>query len=268
MAFEVTSDPGPQPGTGGGGYEKPPTGSLPFGKPGVLRPIGVGDLIVAREYILRYQGGELSHIENVLKSELRERETRGFERSEEPYSTETETSEEEERDTRSTDRFSLQREASSVVKEDSSLKAGLNVTARYGFGVEVKADVAVAQNRSEETSLKQASTVSRDVTSRAASRLTEKTKQAHIRKTIAEFEEFDQHAFDNKAGAAGIPSVRTTSCTWTPTRPSPTGRRPQLLTVLPTRQAPAPNGSAWPRKEGVGAGGTCTGATCTAATAC
>ncbi|MFI1452763.1 hypothetical protein [Streptomyces roseus] len=206
MAIEVTSDPEPEPGTDGdgGGYEKPPTGSLPFGKPGVLRPIGVGDLIVVREHILRYQGGELSHIENVLKSELRERETRRFERSEDTYSTETETSKEEERDTQTTDRFSLQREASSVVKEDSSLKAGLNVTARYGFSVEVKADVAVAQDRSEETSLKQASTVSRDVTSRAASRLSEKTKQAHIRKTIAEFEEFNKHAFDNKPGAAGI----------------------------------------------------------------
>ncbi|MFD4137298.1 hypothetical protein [Streptomyces goshikiensis] len=204
MAFEVTADPDPEPGSGGGGYENPPTGKLPFGKPGVLRPIGVGDLIVVREHILRYQGGELSHIENVLKSELRERETRRFERSEDTYSTETETSKEEERDTQTTDRFSLQREASSVVKEDSSLKAGLNVTARYGFSVEVKADVAVAQNRSEETSLKQASTVSRDVTSRAASRLSEKTKQAHVRKTIAEFEEFNKHAFDNKPGAAGI----------------------------------------------------------------
>lgn len=204
MTFEVTADPDPEPGSGGSGYEKPPAGKLPFGKPGVLRPIGVGDLIVVREHILRYQGGELSHIENVLKSELRERETRRFERSEDTYSTETETTKEEERDTQTTDRFSLQREASSVVKEDSSLKAGLNVTARYGFSVEVKADVAVAQNRSEETSLKQASSVSRDVTSRAASRLSEKTKQSHVRKTIAEFEEFNKHAFDNKPGAAGI----------------------------------------------------------------
>ncbi|GGT21757.1 MULTISPECIES: hypothetical protein [Streptomyces] len=204
MAFEVTAEPDADPGSGGSDYENPPTGELPSGKPGVLRPIGVGDLIVVREHILRYQGGELSHIENVLKSELRERETRRFERSEDTYSTETETSEEEERDTQTTDRFSLQREASSVVKEDSSLKAGLNVTARYGFSVEVKADVAVAQNRSEETSLKQASAVSRDVTSRAASRLSEKTRQAHVRKTIAEFEEFNKHAFDNKPGAAGV----------------------------------------------------------------
>lgn len=199
MAFELTANVEDD-----SGYGTSPTGELPFGKVGTLRPVGVGDLIVVREHILRYEGGELSHIENVLKSELRERETRRLDRVEDTVSTETETAKEEERDTQTTDRFSLQREASSVVKEDSSLKTGLSVTARYGFSVEVKADVAVALNKSEETSVKQASAVSRDVTSRAASKLSEKSKQAHIRKTIAEFEEFNKHAFDNKTSAGGV----------------------------------------------------------------
>ena len=55
-----------------------------------IRPIGIGDLRVVQQEILRYEAEEIAHIENILKGEKKSREHRSLQRTEETFFYETE----------------------------------------------------------------------------------------------------------------------------------------------------------------------------------
>jgi hypothetical protein len=184
-------------------YVGAPATGLPTGH-GSIRPVGVGDLLLVKEHVLRYEGGDLAHVENVLKSEHLSRDTRRLERTETTVFQETETTKEEQRDTQTTDRFSLKRETSDTIKTEFSLKAGLSVDAKYGPMVEVKANADFATSTTTESATKQASEFSKDVVARSASKLVERVLERRSTTTISEFEEKYSHGFDNTAGAGHI----------------------------------------------------------------
>ncbi|HET7761965.1 MAG TPA: hypothetical protein VFL46_06350 [Phycicoccus sp.] len=183
-----------------------PATAMPQGH-GSIRPVGVGDLLLVKEHVLRYEGGELAHVENVLRSEHLSRDTRRLDRTETTILTEAETTKEEERDTQSTDRFSLRRETSSTIKDDTQFKAGLSVDAKYGPFVEVKANADFATNHSSEESAKQASEFSKDVVSRSVSKVVERVLERRSTTTLSEFEEKYSHGFDNSTGTTNISGV-------------------------------------------------------------
>jgi hypothetical protein len=170
-----------------------------IGQPGSVRPVGVGDLLIVRENIKRYESGEVGHIENVLRTEKMSRDTRRLDRTEQTDTTEVTTDKEEERDTQSTDRFSLKRETDSTVKTDAQLKAGLSVDAKYGPMVEVKADLQGSYQHQTEDVTKQTTEYSKDVVSRSVSKLSTKVRQLQTTITLQEFEEKYGHSFDNSA---------------------------------------------------------------------
>lgn len=169
---------------------------LPVTK-GLLRPVGVGDLLLVREHVKAYEAGEVAHIENILKSEKLDRKTRRFERTEDTLDVTVETTKEEERDSQTTDRFSLKREASDTVKTDTQLKGELSVDAKYGPMVEVKADVSASTQTQTESATKTATEFSKEVVTRSVSKVSEKIRREEITKTINEFEEWYEHGFDN-----------------------------------------------------------------------
>jgi hypothetical protein len=185
-------------------YVGSPSGStMPRGH-GNVKPVGIGDLLLVKEHVLRYEGGDLAHVENVLKSEKLSRDTRRLERTETTVLQETETTKEEQRDTQSTERFSLKREASDTIKTDASFKAGLAVDAKYGPLVEVKANAEYATSTSHESSTKEASEFGKDVVARSASKLVERVLERRTVTMINEFEEKYSHGFDNAAGNGHI----------------------------------------------------------------
>ena len=181
--------------------EPPPSGH------GSVRPAGVGDLLMVRQHVLRYEGGEVAHIENVLKTEHLERDTRRLDRTETSIVQETENTSEEERDQQTTDRFSLKRETTDTIKEDTSLKAGLAVDAKYGPFVEVKANADFSSSTSAESSVHQATEFSKDVVNRSVSKVVERVLERRSITTISEFEEKYTHGFDNTNGSGNVSGV-------------------------------------------------------------
>jgi hypothetical protein len=176
-------------------------GVTPVGQPhGTVQPVGVGDLLVVREHIKKYEGGELAHVENALDGEHRTRVHKRARTTEETVTVEVETRQDDERDVQSTERFELARESSTVVKEDSSLKAGLSVSGSYGPVVEFKASTDLAMNNAKEESAKTASKFSKEVTARATSKVSERRREERIRRTLEVFEEINEHGLDNPAG--------------------------------------------------------------------
>ncbi|WTW92503.1 hypothetical protein OG216_03540 [Streptomycetaceae bacterium NBC_01309] len=188
------------------GHVGEPGAPMPVGH-GNIKPVGIGDLLLVKQHVLRYEGGELAHVENVLKSERMSRDTRRLERTETSILTENETTKEEERDTQTTDRFSLKRETSETLKRETEFKAGISVEAKYGPFIEVKANADFGTKASSEETARQASEFSKDVVSRSVSKVVERVLERRTVTTLSEFEEKYSHGFDNTAGAGNISGV-------------------------------------------------------------
>ena len=166
----------------------PPATPLPS-LPGKVKPVGIGDLLLVRDHLLRYEGGEVAHVENVLRTERVSRDTRRLERTEQTFTIDTETTKEEQRDTQTTERFSLKRETSDTIKQDTEFKAGVQVTARYGPFIEVKANAEFSTKSVSEAATKLATEFSKDVVARSVSKIVEKVHERRTTTNVLEFEE-------------------------------------------------------------------------------
>ena len=171
---------------------------------GDLRPSGTADLLVVKQQIKRYEAGEIGHIENVLKGESNEHVVRRATTTEDTQLQETETTREEERDLQSTEHFELKNEVDKTVKEDASLKAGASLSGSYGGMIDFKTYVDGSLSTSTQESTKQSSAYAKDVTTRAATKISERVRQQITRRTVEEFEETTKHSVDNTAGAGHV----------------------------------------------------------------
>ncbi|MGC3940616.1 hypothetical protein ACOTTU_22680 [Roseobacter sp. EG26] len=181
--------------------------SLPPTTVGPIKPIGVGDLLVTRQQIKRYEAGEISHVENVLQSESRNRETRRLRRTEETFVFEEEEKKEEERDLQTTERLEMQSEIQNTLREDKQFNIGGSVSAGYGPFVQVEVSSAYETGTSQEQINKLATSYAKEVTERTASKVALRTRREQTRKTIEEFEEKNQHGFDNTEGTEHLSGI-------------------------------------------------------------
>jgi hypothetical protein len=97
----------------------------------VIKPTGVADLMVVRDHVFKYVGGDVGAIQNVLKSEEMVHETKRLERTELVEFESSETITEDEREQSTSTRFALTKEANDVIKKDTAMKAGVSTTV-YG----------------------------------------------------------------------------------------------------------------------------------------
>ncbi len=171
-----------------------------------IKPLGIGDLKVVKQTLLAYQPGEVAHIENVLKGEFKERKHRVLDRTETILFQSEEETKETERDTQTTDRFELKREAEKTIKEDMSVSAGLTVTG--GFGpVSITAQGDFAYSTSQQESTKNSANFAREVVERSVSKIQKKVKTEQTKKNLHEVEEINTHGLENREGAGHIIGV-------------------------------------------------------------
>lgn len=188
----------------------PPTSddvTVPTGH-GEAKVLGIADLMVLEQDLLRYQLGEIAHIENVLRSEVRSRTFRTTSTTERSTLTETEVTEEKERDLSSTERFELQTESQTIITENASREAGLTISASYGPSVEATSNFNYAASSSKTESDRSASSFAREIATRAVSRVQSRALTRRFVRTVDEIEETNRHAFENNAqGATDIVGV-------------------------------------------------------------
>ena len=174
---------------------------------GRITPLGIGDLKVVKQTLLSYVAGEVAYIENVLQGESKERTHRNLDRTETTLFNSEEDVSDKERDTQSTDRFELKREAETTIKEDMSVKAGLTVTATYG-PIVATATGDFAYATSKQNSEKTSSNFAHEVVDKAVSKVQTTVKTERTTKTLSEVEEINKHGFDNSAaGGANITGI-------------------------------------------------------------
>ena len=171
-----------------------------------MRPTGIGDLLIVKQQLLKYEPGEVAHLENILARETKERTHRKFSSVTSTIYEETEIISENENELESNEKFSLEKETSKVISSDTHFEAGVGLTAGYGT-VHFSANVGYATNNAQTEASRNASSYAKDVTKRAVSRLTERVYTERSQTTVNEIEETNLHRIDNAAGTEHVVGV-------------------------------------------------------------
>jgi hypothetical protein len=163
---------------------------------GKVEIVGAQDLLIVRQSLLEYRAGEISHIENVLKSEEKGTTHRKLNRTEVETIQEVEKEQILENELQTTDKYELQSEASKVIEDDKRLEAGVTVTASYGT-LNIETQGSYASNTNNQETQRSASTFARDVISRSVQRIRERVLNRVRRTEITELEITNTHKFIN-----------------------------------------------------------------------
>lgn len=169
----------------------------------LLRPagrvtiLGVSDLLVVKQQLIGYEGGDVAYIENVLKGETKKREVGTLTSQSTEVTTEVETIESTETDTTTAERFEISNESSKSIKEDESVKAGVTVSASYGPTVSISANASFSNDRSLTESTKAASRYSKDVTTKAVEKISKRVLQRTVAKILTQTTTSDVHELTN-----------------------------------------------------------------------
>ncbi len=166
--------------------------------PSAMRPAGETDLYLIRQHIKEYLPGEISHIENMMAGEFRERIHRRRHFTEEMTFEEKETETEEERNLETTDRAELERETEQTIQEKFNAEGGIQVSASYG-PVSIDSHGEISVERSKEESTKTAQKIAREVTEKARQKVRDRVLKRRERRIIQELEETNTHRFTNEA---------------------------------------------------------------------
>ena len=189
-------------GTGGGTGGGELTAPSGYG----IKRLGLADYRKVEQSVCCYLPGEVSHIENVMAREYKERSSRRLTRSEDTSTLELSMEKETQKDSSTTERFELQKEIDSVISKDTSAEAHANVGGNLG-NVRFDAGASFATNTSREDSNHTAVNYSKEVTEKALERVVQKVRQERTIKIVEEFEEQNKHGFDNRLGDKHVSGV-------------------------------------------------------------
>ncbi|SIQ27261.1 hypothetical protein [Chryseobacterium sp. RU33C] len=174
-----------------------------------MKNIGIADYRKVEQSTYCYVEGDVSHIENIMAREYREKSSRRLKRSESQTTKSTESEKEKLTDTTSTERNEMQSEISKVLQESKDFAAQAGFNASWGAGAKYMLNTAAnyATHSSREESNRQAVTEAKDVTARALERIVTKVKEERIDKILEEYEENNKHGFDNTKGSNHVVGV-------------------------------------------------------------
>lgn len=157
-----------------------------------VRSLGIGDLKVVKQTLVRYERGEVAYIENILKGQTKERTHSLKTRTEETLITVVEDSSTSEKDLQSTDRFEVADETSAALSEKQQNEFGVTVSASYG-AVSMSAHTEASDEASQEESAKHSQTFAKEVIAKSIERVQKSVRTERIRKTTTDLEETNKY---------------------------------------------------------------------------
>ncbi|MCG3165558.1 MAG: hypothetical protein POELPBGB_01326 [Bacteroidia bacterium] len=180
-----------------------------------VKHIGVLEYKRVEQELCCYVAGEVSHIENIMAREYKEKATRNLTRSEITQEDTKEKESEDLKDTTSTDRHEMQKEISQVMQEEQSRQIGVTagVNANYSMGDTFQLGVNAGTNMNftngsnQTNSFSQSESFAQEVTQRALQRIVEKTTSKRTSRMLREYEDTYKHGFDNRAGDKHVTGI-------------------------------------------------------------
>lgn len=172
-----------------------------------IKPIGLGDLKVVKQWLCGYKVGEISHIHNIMKGEEKERNLRHLEKTEEVFSFSSEQSKDTQQESQTTDRFEMKKETEKVIKTDININAHADFTYK-GTAITANVGGGFAYTNSNQDTQRSASNFARDVMDKAVTQIQSKSSQQRSITKIFETEEKNNHKFTNTLqGATHISGI-------------------------------------------------------------
>ncbi len=171
-----------------------------------VRMLGIADYKKVEQTIHCYIEGEVSHVENIMAREYKEKANRNLFRKEVTQTLSEEQETEQLTDTVSTQRFEMQYETEQVLRENNSTGVFVNSGYKYG-NFYIDGGLTHANNTSRDESIRRSVSEAREITEQALDRLVKKTKSERITKIINEYEENNLHGFDNRKGDQHVVGV-------------------------------------------------------------
>lgn len=173
--------------------------------------LGIQEYRRVEQTLCCYVPGEVSHIENVMAREFKEKSTRNLLRTEQITELTNETTIENINDTTTTERNELSSEVAKLLQKDKSFDVSGSVTVSKDskiFG-SISANASTGYNSSNSSALSntEAKNYAKEVTERALERIEQKTTEKRTYKILKEFEENNKHGFDNRKGTQHVTGV-------------------------------------------------------------
>ena len=175
-----------------------------------VNQIGVGVMRKVEQEVCCYVAGEVSHVENILAREYKERHTRSLQSTETTSDDVTEYESERQTDTMTTARNEMQSAAATVINNDTSVGASTGSGASgklAGFSVSANASFDFGYSNGTSRSDSDAWTYAQDVTQQALDRVRQKSSAKRTSRMLQEFEENNRHGFDNRKGDQHVTGV-------------------------------------------------------------
>lgn len=174
--------------------------------------LGFGVFRKVEQEVCCYVPGEVSHIENIMAKEYKERHTRNLTKTEYKEEETEEVEAEQKSDTATSSRNELGKEISNVLNRSTNYNVGasLGVGASWGGGsfyVNAGATFGFSSSNSSTNSTNEAQNFAQEVTESALERVVQKVAQKRTSKVIQEFEENNRHGFDNRLGDKHVTGV-------------------------------------------------------------
>src|SRR3954454_24049976 len=170
---------------------------------GDMKPPTIGDLILVKEELRRYELGELADIETVMRGERREHSVRTLSRTTQTTTSETSSEQEETSSLNTDERFQLSTQAQTTAAQSFSVDVGVSVSGKYG-----PVQVAATANASYDTSKSTADTTSQDyaktVTEEATKRVASSIKETSSITILSETQDTALRGFNNESGTTHI----------------------------------------------------------------
>lgn len=172
--------------------------------------LGIADYRRVEQEVCCYVPGEVSHIENVMAREYKERSTRNLTKTEDYFESTTESQIENLTDTATTKRHQLNSEIASVLADmkSNAYTTSTGISADWGpFSLDTNFSTNSSSNNSSSLSNTDARQFAEEVTQKASDKILQKTSSKRTAKIIKEFEDQYKHGFDNRVGNEHVTGI-------------------------------------------------------------
>lgn len=164
---------------------------------GRIKPSGEADLLVVKQQLVRYEGGDVAHVENILKGETNKRETTVKNVTETYSFLETENTEEKGRENDSTERFEVSREAQDQIQKESAAQASATVTGSYGPCVSFSASIVGQKKDAQQSAVTTASKTAKDIVEKSTEKITNRILERTAKTITSTISETNTHEINN-----------------------------------------------------------------------
>lgn len=172
--------------------------------------LGIIDFMRVEQELVCYELGDVSHIENIMAKEYKEKTSKKLLMSEVSRESDTTSELETINETATTERFELQSEISEALAMEESENLSLNsgVTSKF-FDTTLSVDfgLEMSSSNSREESNRIATNQAKEVVEKAKERIFSKITRKISSRIRNEYEEVNKHGFDNRDNSKPVVSI-------------------------------------------------------------